>query len=222
MTHCPQRGTIGAYLLVALEDSERDDYAAHLDACPECHREHDRLADLPALLDLAVHRDPVSVPAQLEERFVTRLRERQEPVARWRRTPFVAAGAGLLGAAAAAVAILGFGVSHEAPVSSPTIQLAPAGASVPAGAWATAKLHSRAAGTIVDFEAGGLPWSAADEGYVVLISEGGKVVAQARFTVNADGWAQVAVPTAQKLYPDARLEVRRNAPGQPVVLRSNV
>jgi hypothetical protein len=222
MTDCPQLETAGVYVLGALDDAERDDYAAHLDTCAVCHREYDRLADLPALLDLASDRRVISVPAEAEERFVARLRERPHRVGRWRRTPVVAAGAGLLGAAAAAAAILGFGIGDDAPVPSPTIVLAPASGSASAGAWATAKLHNRSAGTIVDFEAGGLPWTGAGERYVVLISEGGKVVARARFTVNANGWAQVAVTTVQKLYPDAQLEVRRDAPGEPLVLRSNV
>ena len=39
------------------------------------------------------------------------------------------------------------------------------------------------------------PDSSADGRYVVLISEDGKVVGEARFTVNTDGWAQVAVTT---------------------------
>ena len=89
-------------------------------------------------------------------------------------------------------------------------------------AWATAKLHPRAAGTIVDFEAGNLPRSSADGRYVVLISEDGKIVGEARFTVNANGWAQVAVATMQKVNRNAELEVRRDAPGQAVVLRSSL
>ena len=221
MTGCPQLETVGAYVLGALADDARDDYATHLDACPECHREYDRLADLPRLLNIATEKPATTAPTEAEERFVARLRERSQPNRRWRRTPAVAAGAGLLGAAAAAVAILGFGVGDDAPATSPTIVLAPASASVSANAWATAKLHPRAAGTIVDFEAGNLPRSSADQRYVVLISERGKVVAQARFTVNANGWAQVAVATVQKLYPDAQLEVRRDAPGEPLVLRSS-
>jgi hypothetical protein len=153
---------------------------------------------------------------------VAHLRRHHDTVPRWRRTPVVAAGAGLLGAAAAATVVLGFGLGDDTNPPAPVIQLAPASPSVAASAWATAKLHPRAAGTIVDFEAGGLPRSSADERYIVLISERGKVVAQARFTVNANGWAQIAVTTLQTLYPDAQLEVRRDAPGQPLVLRSTV
>jgi hypothetical protein len=217
---CPQLETVGAYVLGALEDDECRDYASHLDTCEECSREYDRLAELPALLHSAGERPAIAVPSDAEERFVARLRDQAAPP-RWRRTPVVAAATAVLGAAAAAVAILGFGLGTSGPAASPTIALAPASPSVSADAWATAKLHPRAAGTIVDFEAGGLPRSSADGRYVVLISEDGKVVGEARFTVNANGWAQVAVTTMQKVNPNAELEVRRDAPGQPVVLRSN-
>ena len=221
MNSCPQVETVGAYVLGALEQYECREYATHLDTCLECHREHDRLADLPALLHIASEKPAIFTPTEAEERFVARLREQRRPVGAWRRTPFVAAGAGVVGAAAAAVAILAFGVGDSGPSGSPTIDLSPASTSVAADAWATAKLHPRAAGTIVDFEAGNLPRSGSDERYVVLISEDGKVVGEARFTVNANGWAQVAVTTMERVKPDAQLEVRRDEPGQPVVLRSN-
>jgi anti-sigma factor RsiW len=222
VTECPRLETVGVYVLGALDEDERSDYATHLETCAECRREFERLAHLPALLELV--REPVAVgaPTEAEERLVARLRRHHDTVPRWRRTPVVAAGAGLLGAAAAATVVLGFGLGDDTNPPTPVIQLAPASPSVAASAWATAKLHPRTAGTIVDFEAGGLPQSSADERYIVQISERGKVVAQARFTVNANGWAQIAVTTLQKLYPDAQLEVRRDAPGQPLVLRSTV
>ena len=56
----------------------------------------------------------------------------------------------------------------------------------------------------------------------MLISENGKVVGEARFTVNTNGWAQVAVTTEQTVNGNAQLEVRRDEPGEPVVLRSNL
>jgi Putative zinc-finger len=221
VTHCPQLENVGVYVLGALADDERREYEAHLETCPECHREYDGLAHLPALLDLAADMPPVTVPAEAEERFVARLREGPARPPRRRRTPFVAAGAGLLGAAAAATAILAFGIGDDPPAPTPIIALEPAGAAVAADAWATAKLHPNATGTTVDFEAGGLPRSGGDSRYVVVISEAGKVVAKSYFTVDDDGWAQVAVESAQTIYPNAQLEVRRVAPGEPLVLRSN-
>jgi anti-sigma factor RsiW len=221
MNPCPQLETVGAYVLGALEEDECRDYGSHLTTCEECHREYGRLADLPLLLHLAAERAAIVPPTDAEERLVARLREQSGRAHRWRRTPIVATAAGVLGAAAAASAIIGFGIGDSGPARTPTIALAPASAAVSADAWATAKLHPRAAGTIVDFEAGNLPWSGTDRRYLVLISEGGKVVGVARFSVNTDGWAQVAVTTTEKVRADAQLEVRRDAPGQPVVLRSS-
>lgn len=220
MTHCPHLENVGVYVLGALDDDERRAYADHLETCPECHREYDGLAHLPALLDLAADMPPVVAPTDAEERFVARLCEHPARPPRWRRTPFVATGAGLLGAAAAATLILAFGIGDDPPPPTPTIALGPASAAVAADAWATAKLHPHAAGTTVDFEAGGLPWSANDARYVVLISEGGKIVAKTYFTVDDNGWAQLAVESGQQIYPNAQLEVRRVAPGEPLVLRS--
>ena len=137
------------------------------------------------------------------------------------RTALLAAGTALAGAAAAAVAILGFGVGTSDDQPTPTIALAPASAVASGNAWATAKLHDRAAGSLVDFEAGGLPTTANDDRYVVYVREEGKTVAKATFTVDKDGWAQVAMTTGEKIYPDAQLEVRRDAPGEPLVLKSS-
>jgi hypothetical protein len=221
VTHCPQLENVGVYVLGALDEDDRRAYEDHLETCPECHREYHQLAHLPALLDLATDLPAVTVPDDAEDRFLARLRGEPAPIARWRRTPVVAAGAGLLGAAAAAVAILGFGLGDDPAAPTPTIALGPASTLVAADAWATAKLHPHAAGTTVDFEAGGLPRSAGESRYVVLISEGGKVIAKTYFSVDDDGWAQVAVESGQKIYPNAQLEVRSVTPGEPLVLRSN-
>ena len=224
--HCPEVENVGVYVLGALDSEERESFEAHLETCDECRHEYEGLAHLPALLDLAgppsaqpmPARDPVR-PAGGEERLVASLQSASRR--RRRRTALVATGTGLAGAAAAAALILGLGVGGD-DTPAPVISLAPASTTVGADAWATAKLHDRAAGSIVDFEAGGLPWSKSGDRYVVLVRENGKTVAQASFTVDADGWAQVAMTSGEKIYPDAQLEVRKDAPGEPVVLRSNV
>jgi putative zinc finger protein len=224
--HCPEVENVGVYVLGALDADEREGFEAHLETCEECRLQFDGLAHLPALLDLAGPPSAMPTPAHGpfapaggEERLVTSLQRASRR--RRRRTALIAAGTGLAGAAAAAALILGLGVGGD-DTPAPVISLAPASTTVGADAWATAKLHDRAAGSIVDFEAGGLPWSKSGDRYVVLVRENGKTVAQATFTVDADGWAQVAMTSGQKIYPDAQLEVRKDTPGQPVVLRSNV
>jgi anti-sigma factor RsiW len=47
---CPRLPDAGAYLLGALNPSERADYAAHLESCPHCLHEVGQLAGLPGLL----------------------------------------------------------------------------------------------------------------------------------------------------------------------------
>ena len=211
--HCPELEQVGGYVLGALEPDERTAYEAHLETCAECRDEYDQLAHLPALLDLAA-----PVPAGGEERLVASLHQASRR--RRTRTALLAAGTALAGAAAAAVAILGFGIG-TADDQPTTIALAPASAVASGSAWATAKLHDRAAGSIVDFEAGGLPATTRADRYVVYVREEGKTVAKATFTVDKDGWAQVAMMSGEKIYPDAQLEVRRDAPGEPLVLKSS-
>lgn len=219
---CVQREHLGGYVLGAMDDDEREDFELHLETCDACRREYAELADLPALLDLAAPSAmPLPpVPSDAEERLVARLRGTAAPQrrSRRRRTVITVGVSALAGAAVAAVAFLAFGRGDD-PVT-PTIALTPASAAIASDAWATAKLHPRAAGTIVDFEAGNLPPTKDGERYVVVVREGGKQVAEAEFQVDDDGWAQVAITTVQKLYPDAELEVRRDEPGQPLVLRS--
>jgi hypothetical protein len=219
--HCPEIEQVGVYVLGALEPDEREAYAAHLETCDECRKEYEQLAHLPALLDLvAPERMPVVpfAPAGGEERLVASLRETSRR--HRRRTAVLAAGTALAGAAAAAVAILGFGVGTEAQ-PTPTIELAPTALAASGNAWATAKLHDRAAGSIVDFEAGGLPVSTGGDRYVVYVRENGKTVAKASFRVDPDGWAQVAMTSGERVYPDAQLEVRRDMPGEPLVMKSS-
>ncbi len=212
--HCPELEQVGGYVLGALASDERAAYEAHLETCAECRYEYDQLAHLPALLDLAA-----PVPAGGEERVVASLRQASRR--RRTRTALLAAGTALAGAAAAAVAILGFGIGTAGGPPTPTIALAPASAVASGNAWATAKLRDRATGSIVEFEAGGLPATTKDDRYVVYVREAGKTVAKASFTVDKDGWAQVAMMSGEKIYPDAQLEVRRDAPGEPLVLKSS-
>jgi hypothetical protein len=224
--HCPEVENVGVYVLDALDADERESFEGHLASCDECRREYEGLAHLPALLDIAgppsglpLPTRELVAPAGGEERLVTSLQRASRR--RRRRTALIATSTGLAGAAAAAALILGFGVGGD-DTPAPVISLAPASTTVGADAWATAKLHDRAAGSLVDFEAGGLPWSKSGDRYVVLVRENGKTVAHASFTVDADGWAQVAMTSGEKIYPDAQLEVRKDAPGQPVVLRSSI
>jgi hypothetical protein len=217
--HCPELEQVGVYVLGAMEQDEHEAYEAHLLTCEECRREYDSLAHLPALLELAATPPALQAPPGGEERLVAGMRRASRRGRR--RTALIATGTALAGAAAAAVAILGFGIGTSDEPPAPTIALAPISASVSSDAWGTAKLHDRAAGSIIDFEAGGLPASKSGDRYVVYVRENGKTVAKATFAVDDDGWAQVALTSVQRIYPDAQLEVRRDEPGEPLVLKSS-
>jgi hypothetical protein len=89
---CPRTIALGAYVLGALEREERNELEAHLDSCPICRDELDRLAPLPGLLArLSVEEaaqlgapepDPAERPAPLEGALaaVTRVRRRSRIV----------------------------------------------------------------------------------------------------------------------------------------------
>jgi len=47
---CPRTISLGAYVLGALENGERAELESHLEVCPACRLELDRLASLPDLL----------------------------------------------------------------------------------------------------------------------------------------------------------------------------
>jgi anti-sigma factor RsiW len=47
---CPRTIAIGAFVLGALDRRERDELARHVESCPLCRAELDRLGGLPRLL----------------------------------------------------------------------------------------------------------------------------------------------------------------------------
>ena len=112
--------TLPAYVLGALEDDERHLVESHLAVCGDCRAEHQRLASLPALLDLVEPR-PLApaprLPAHLEDAVVARVVSEREAGStrsggrgsRWRkrRPVAVAALAGTLTGVAATLAISG-------------------------------------------------------------------------------------------------------------------
>jgi len=51
MRRCPVRGSLGVYVLDALDPSEHESVARHLARCRGCRHEVERIASLPALLE---------------------------------------------------------------------------------------------------------------------------------------------------------------------------
>jgi anti-sigma factor RsiW len=111
---CDESGlSLGAYVLEALDPTERAEVDAHLRGCAACRKELTELATLPALLsrlsvqDLGESVPSVLAPDALFDKVVASVRGEPEDgrVVRLRRRP-----ARVLLAAAAAVILLGGGV----------------------------------------------------------------------------------------------------------------
>jgi anti-sigma factor RsiW len=49
---------LGAFILGGLSDEDAQDFRDHLQSCPDCRQELDRLAGLPRLLELLRHSQP--------------------------------------------------------------------------------------------------------------------------------------------------------------------
>jgi anti-sigma-K factor RskA len=181
--------TLPAYVLGALEDDERQLVESHLAVCGDCRAEHQRLASLPALLELVEPRrlPPArKPPAHLEDAVVARVVSEREAgptrsagrSSRWRarRPVAVATLAGALAGVAATLAISGV-------LSGPAPERVRLAATDGSGASAEATLHRSAANTRIALEASDLAPTAEDEVYEVwLVHDGGRVSA-GTFTV---------------------------------------
>ena len=173
---------LGAYVLGALEDDERQVVEAHLSSCDACRSEHERLAALPALLDLVQSRRMVEAPkppAHLEDAVVARVVGEREARAiaggprRWReRRPLaVAALAGALAGVAATLALGGV-------LSGPGPERLRLASTDGSGASAQATLHRSVANTRIALEVRDLPPPAPGQVYEVwLVHEAGRVSA---------------------------------------------
>jgi hypothetical protein len=145
-----------AVALISRQQPDRDT-ARHLAQCPDCAREAERLAPLPALLDLVAdpalrHPDPPG--EHLLERMLTQVRRRR----RIRRVALAAA------AAAVATAVpVGWEVVHEQNETYPPAAVATGPAVVASahdaatGVWAKVELRRAAWGSDLTFDIGGVP-----------------------------------------------------------------
>src|SRR5690606_28722010 len=102
---------IGAYVLDALDPSTAEELEGHLAACPACRAEHEAIAGVPALLELARQAAPVA-PARVRDRVVAAA-ARRRTARRW--------AAATVAAAAIAALIGGFAGWRLGPVGNPTI-----------------------------------------------------------------------------------------------------
>jgi hypothetical protein len=215
MTHVHE--DIGAYVLGGLDPADEKRVAAHIAECEECATAHAELAELPALLDLAVvtgATDEEPVPPAIEERLLDRFaRERAAPQKNRRWRPRIALGtASALAGAAVAVALLVFGLNFERnggrPESNYRLVLTPIG---PAhNASARAGLRATEGGTRVQMWVTNLPGKP-DDVYEVLCDAKGWTASAGTFRVDAQGNAYVVLTTAMRRGQYDRIRIVRRA-----------
>jgi hypothetical protein len=228
-TEC--RYLIGGYVLDALEPDEMTVVERHLVQCPACAAEHERLAGIPAMLDLAGSTETSyeSPPAGLEEAVLDRFarehterereprpkRNRLRAIFRPLRRPLPAAAVGALAAAAVAVAIIvpgGGGGSSSVAWGPGEIYHAQLGGSPAApGATAFAKLESADSGTRVWLHVSGLKGSPDNLYELWCVRDDGSKISAGTFRVDSNGHADVDLTTAAVIGDYHRLSVERRA-----------
>jgi hypothetical protein len=211
------RPLLGAYVLGALEPAEAEAVREHLPGCPACSAEHESLAGLPALLDLAA---PLAAPDEplspaFEEALLDRFardreaaapepapkRRRRLPRIAWTR-PRVAVASGLL---AAALTFATMSALDDDPPSQPAasrnyvVQLK-AGAAAPAGSRVSGRvsLYRVKGGTGVHLWASGLR-SGRKHVYEVLCEKGGWSASAGTFRADANGRVEAKLTTAARV-----------------------
>ena len=204
MTHVHE--DIGAFVLGALDDDAERRVREHLATCQECAAAHAEIADIPALLDLAVvtgATEEEPLPPAIEERLLDRFaRERTEPPgasAAGGRGSRSAPASALAGAAVAAAALV-FGLELRAQRRPPAVAVP---ARLPADRPGAGQRHrarrarTSQSGTVVRLWVENLPGGTKDV-YEVWCDAPGWSASAGTFKVDAKGDAYVILTTAVK------------------------
>jgi hypothetical protein len=208
------RDELGAYVLSALDPAERDAVAAHLERCPDCAAEHERLAGLPALLVHAEGLEIPEAPPAIEERVLDEIaRERgtgrrlRRPNRRW--LPGWARGralaVGALAGAALGAGVMAFALHEDQAPTPRSYALVLRGDS---GASARAELAPRRGGTELHMWVKGLP-PGGDAVYEVRCERPGWSASAGTFRADSRGRAYVVMTTAARLGEYERISVVR-------------
>jgi hypothetical protein len=193
--HATYMDEVGAYLLGALTDAERSAFERHLETCPECRHELERLRPAAELLPRSV--DQVEPPPSLK-RSLMEVVEREAAPQRSRRPlgerlldklrpvrPLVAAGA------LAVAALIGFGVAQLGGGDEGRTLQANVNESVLPKA--SGRLEVEGDGQAI-LEVRGMPSPGGGRVYQAWVQRDGMVDPQPTFEVGADGTGAVAVP----------------------------
>jgi anti-sigma factor RsiW len=200
--HAEYRDEIGAYMLGALTDLERQAFERHVAGCAECRDELERLRPAADALPRSVEQvePPPALKASLMEVVGREARERSgTPAAerrRWRlRLPALAGIRPALVAGALALGLLaGFGVAQLTGGGEDTRTIA---GTVDDGRLPDASASLRIQGDGEDgaiLSVQGLPPAGDDQDYQAWVQRDGTVMPQPTFAVGADGAGAAAVP----------------------------
>jgi hypothetical protein len=199
---CPRTIALGAYVLGALEREERSELEAHLETCPICREELDRLAPLPGLLSrlsveeavglAAPEPDPAERPAPLAGALaaVTRARRRARRI----RVAAVAAALAVAAVLAASGPLVDVG-DGDGGASAP---LTAAAVDARTGVEGVAALTSQPWGTQVQLRLSGV--RPGERCRLVARGEGGR--SEVAATWRADYLGAAYVPGAVAIRPE--------------------
>jgi hypothetical protein len=235
-TACAEcRTLIGGYVLDALEPSDTTAVQRHLADCAACAAEHDRLAGIPVLLDLAgttetaYEHPPVGLEEAVLDRFARdhseqRPQRPQRPPRRSIRSalgallqplrrPLPAAAAGAFAAAAVTVAIVlpGGGGGNGGWATGETYHAQLGGSAAAPAARAFARLESEQTGTRVWLRVSGLKGNPDNLYELWCVRDDGTKISAGTFRVDSTGRAAVNLTTAAVIGDYHRLSVERRA-----------
>jgi hypothetical protein len=228
--HTSYREELGAYLLGALTDLERQAFERHLAGCAECRGELERLRPAAEALPRSVEQvePPPGLKASLMEVVGREARDRSGESAR-RRPPLRARLPSLSGLRPALVAgalaiglIAGFGVAQLAGEDDSRTVVATVDESrLPQASGRLQISGDGEDGAILRVQ--GMPSPGGDRVYQAWVQRDGTVVPQPTFDVGQDGGGAVAVPDdlsdAQAVLVTREARGGARAPSEPPLLR---
>lgn len=208
--HDHYRDWSAAYVLGALEPSERDGYERHLRSCPTCQADVRDFAPLPALLSRVAPSDGDDPAAadRVTDLALARVelssQRRRERIRRWRLAAVVSAAAALLIVAiAGATLIIGSRRGEPTPSGTELVVQPPADPGLGPGATGSVRIDPRGWGTEIELDLVGLPerdryqlWAIdVDGSWTVAATWGPTPTGRARLT----GAAAVVADTVERV-----------------------
>jgi hypothetical protein len=191
VTCAEARHLLGAYVVGALEEGERDAVRRHLAVCPGCRREYDELAALPeylgALTIEEVERGPVHAAPEMLDRLLAQVSAERAAGRRRRLVSLIAAAAAVF---VLAVAAVGFGVGSlsgggsDSPSQPSAVRLV--GGDARTATHAVVQLQPKAWGTAMKLTLSGVPGGRRCE--LIAVSDDGVREVAASWTVPAGGY----------------------------------